>query len=506
MEGSLLLEVGVISRAFINLVSVIPVLGGVSGGKHELGGVAYQVGFQVDLTEQPNVILGKLRDGTYVQSQLPSQCRLLQSKSSLRALPISSSTTVSQPVPTPNSVTNSPLSLLLLEYSPDFIHVVTLKDALASSAGGLLGPVKDGNKGKTELEFFAQLSGRGHSAGALIHVSPGVTDVLGYTPKELLGRRIATLLLPDDEANKGLDEALAEDRVLHKAPTTTNDGQVKTTTVYGRLRTKSGDPVRVLMVFYRTRSAIDGQALSVSRAPLIAQIRLLDAATLTARKPGIAHPSTENVFAELEVARGSSWQYELQQLRFENMRLEQEVEALEAEVVEYQQKTRGKEQTWAGADAGTGDRRARNKRKFGDRRWVQDRLQRPPRLPPWDIYSDMSSELASTMGSSAGGFGGGMSTNDTIDGRSSNYSIALDHYAAVSAREHITTSYTTDDSALMPAPASEDLLGELVSIELAREAVAHRFHAGGCKKDEQSRTKEPSHSTYQYRYQSVQSV
>ena len=53
-------------NAFINLVTVIPIAGGVSGLPHEETDVVYHVGFQVDLTEQPNVILPKLRDGSYM--------------------------------------------------------------------------------------------------------------------------------------------------------------------------------------------------------------------------------------------------------------------------------------------------------------------------------------------------------------------------------------------------------------------------------------------------------
>lgn len=52
-------------QAFINLVSVIPVTGGLYNGPDEQDEVVYHVGFQVDLTEQPNAILERLRDGTY---------------------------------------------------------------------------------------------------------------------------------------------------------------------------------------------------------------------------------------------------------------------------------------------------------------------------------------------------------------------------------------------------------------------------------------------------------
>ena len=52
-------------QAFINLVTVIPLRGGVYDTPEEVDEVAYHIGFQVDLTEQPTRILDKLRDGSY---------------------------------------------------------------------------------------------------------------------------------------------------------------------------------------------------------------------------------------------------------------------------------------------------------------------------------------------------------------------------------------------------------------------------------------------------------
>ena len=52
-------------QAFINLVTVIPVRGGVHNMPEEADEIAYHIGFQVDLTEQPTWILDKLWDGGY---------------------------------------------------------------------------------------------------------------------------------------------------------------------------------------------------------------------------------------------------------------------------------------------------------------------------------------------------------------------------------------------------------------------------------------------------------
>jgi hypothetical protein len=51
---------------FVNLVTIIPVPGGVAGNFDEQGEIVFQIGFEVDLSVQPNAILEKLRVGSYV--------------------------------------------------------------------------------------------------------------------------------------------------------------------------------------------------------------------------------------------------------------------------------------------------------------------------------------------------------------------------------------------------------------------------------------------------------
>lgn len=192
--------------AFINLVTVIPILGGVSGLPHEEFDVVYHVGFQVDLTEQPNAILEKLRDGSYLvdyaahsRNQIlqppslgPSNVHLRDRKSQVipsvrisrdlkklladpafvKSIPVTSSTTV------PSSHTSSSvrpetdshssfnghsqlLHLMLLEALPDFIHVVSLK-------------------------------------GNFLYVAPSVRRVLGYEPDEMVGKSLSDYAHPED--------------------------------------------------------------------------------------------------------------------------------------------------------------------------------------------------------------------------------------------------------------------------------------------------------------------
>jgi hypothetical protein len=93
----------------------------------------------------------------------------------------------------------------------------------------------------------------------------------------------------------------------------------------------------------------DTEKLRVSPVPLIVQIKLVDASTAstlsaslssksasagTIPSSALVHPLDANIFEELETARGTSWQYELEKLKFANVRLEQEIERLEAMVAQ----------------------------------------------------------------------------------------------------------------------------------------------------------------------------
>ena len=180
--------------AFLNLVTIIPIPGGVAGDFDEQGDVVFQIGFQVDLSEQPNAILEKLRDGSYVvdyatpssqhhhqQSRpaLPRERkvnaispvvvskelkRLLVDPAFLRSLPVTTSTTLQSSASVSSiedpSITQL-LYFLLLEASPDFIHVVSLK-------------------------------------GSFLYVAPSVRRVLGYEPDEMVGTCISDYAHPED--------------------------------------------------------------------------------------------------------------------------------------------------------------------------------------------------------------------------------------------------------------------------------------------------------------------
>jgi len=65
-----------------------------------------------------------------------------------------------------------------------------------------------------------------------------------------------------------------------------------------------------------------------SLPPAVAPARLMYAVR-KAGAPPVPRAATEDVFKRLDPATGGSWQYELQQLRFANARLEEEIGELE---------------------------------------------------------------------------------------------------------------------------------------------------------------------------------
>ena len=200
--------------AFVNLVTVIPVRGGVHNTPEEADEVVYQIGFQVDLTEQPNAILQKLRDGSYmvnysreaaslsggskpdwrnnpsIASGVSKSLRaLLNSDDFLPSLPFSLSTTTLSIAPQESRNRNDaydgnkPLSLLLLESSPDFVLALSLK-------------------------------------GAFLYVSPSVRRVLGYEAEDLVGKSITDFCHDADKVPlvRELKESSAASSTTPSAP------------------------------------------------------------------------------------------------------------------------------------------------------------------------------------------------------------------------------------------------------------------------------------------------
>ncbi|KAI7862383.1 white collar one A [Spinellus fusiger] len=161
-------------QPFVNLITVIPLL-------DNNGEVAYYVGLQVDLVEQPNSILEKMKDGTYmvnyqqhatIPSQLPSNLLLDSMDNYFREIPTFNSSYIHSPEimelikdrSSSNDNEHHPQqewNKLLLEQSLDFIHVVSLK-------------------------------------GFFLYCSQASKALLEYEPHELLGRSLSSICHPSD--------------------------------------------------------------------------------------------------------------------------------------------------------------------------------------------------------------------------------------------------------------------------------------------------------------------
>ena len=182
---------------FMNLVSIIPLPGGIHNTSEEADQVAYHIGFQIDLSVQPDAILRKLEDGSYVTNNgnqnifqpsmgaptYPTRDRRLGSMISSSVIPVSKSlrilladdkfiksipfTPMSSTGPSQSIVKSIPseddqlLSFALLGSAPDFIHVLSLR-------------------------------------GSFLYVAPSVRRVLGYAAEDLVGKMISDYCHPAD--------------------------------------------------------------------------------------------------------------------------------------------------------------------------------------------------------------------------------------------------------------------------------------------------------------------
>jgi PAS domain S-box-containing protein len=150
-------------EAFINLVTVIPIA-------WDSDQIAYHVGFQVDLTEQPHAILQTMRDGSYIvnySSTVPmtpsvstkNQSRFVSREmKSIIASAFGGSTAYGS---SGEDQERLDLNMALLEHSPDVVHVLSLK-------------------------------------GSFLFVSPSVKRVLEYDQTDLLGKSISDICHPSD--------------------------------------------------------------------------------------------------------------------------------------------------------------------------------------------------------------------------------------------------------------------------------------------------------------------
>ncbi|KAF5345115.1 hypothetical protein D9756_011463 [Leucocoprinus leucothites] len=103
------------------------------------------------------------------------------------------------------------------------------------------------------------------------------------------------------------------------------------------MRHKNGSTVDVVFILYRPTndSSATKSIPGITPAPLIYQIRSRQSfKPLASSSASLVHSLNSDVFEELDTNRDSSWQYEIQQIRFANQRLEDEIAALTKQLEE----------------------------------------------------------------------------------------------------------------------------------------------------------------------------
>ena len=184
-----------------------------------------------------------------------------------------------------------------------------------------------------EKEVWGMLGGTGAETATFHSVGKGMENVLGWSEGDLLGKAVSVVI---DEAALAVVGAIIAGMRSYQRLGCGDAGRVKK--VRCALRRKDGDVADVWFVIYRADLEADERdtALSITPAALVYQIRLADAETVSCGELPVIQPSVD-MFDELAISRGSSWQYEMQQLRFTNQRLKDEYAALSAIEIAKQQ-------------------------------------------------------------------------------------------------------------------------------------------------------------------------
>ncbi|KAI0071862.1 hypothetical protein K474DRAFT_1712092 [Panus rudis PR-1116 ss-1] len=227
----------------------------------------------------------------------------------------------------------------------------------------------DGPEGIEEgREVWGLVSGDG-SHGTVLFVGSAVRHVLGWGAGELIGRPIldligtvnpAAIALTSLQQNQsthddGTDLEEERRRVKETLVQAVQDRRRDTREVICWMCKKDGSTVQVRLLFFhpskRTPASPSSSAStspSFSSYPLptsatrsqavVCHIRLLESVRSPyphespTSNPTFSHDDNEDVFEEIDASKSSSWQYELQQLKYTNQRLMEELLELEDEL------------------------------------------------------------------------------------------------------------------------------------------------------------------------------
>ncbi|KAI9255362.1 putative white-collar-1c protein [Helicostylum pulchrum] len=165
-------------QPFVNLVTVVPIFA-------ENGCIDYFVGLQVDLVEQPNSILDKMKDGTYLinyhysvnQPPIPTQGDNLL---------LGSMDEYFREVPSNNASKNANIINLLDSTQIDFENLFTSEQQIQKEWHKVLL--------NQTCDFIHVISLK----GIFMYVSDASVSMLEYDPTELLGSTLSSICHPSD--------------------------------------------------------------------------------------------------------------------------------------------------------------------------------------------------------------------------------------------------------------------------------------------------------------------
>jgi hypothetical protein len=199
--------------------------------------------------------------------------------------------------------------------------------------------------GLGEVEFWAKLS----FDGLIVHATHAAAGLLGMPADDVIGRSLYSLLATGDDgppASITGGDAASPAVIVARAIQAAQDGSTEDGAASVCVRLFGKMPVDAQIVFYATKhleTVLDDESQSdgassdstgtsnggVKPCTLLVQIKAIfpsPSSNPTHSRP-IVHTPTANIFEELETTRGTSWQYELHQLRLLNRRLKEDVAA-----------------------------------------------------------------------------------------------------------------------------------------------------------------------------------
>ncbi|KAL1922296.1 uncharacterized protein VTP21DRAFT_9835 [Calcarisporiella thermophila] len=410
-------------QPFMNLVSIIPIT-------WDSDEIAFFVGLQVDLVEQPNAILERMKDGTYsvnyqlidIPAYIPGSFftgadlgdDFFRDQTTNPALPASEEALklLGSPLPDDIETTKELWYKMLLGQSADFIHVLSLRgvflycspsvrevleyepeEIVGRSLSSLCHPsdivplmreLKDNSNhsngvnllyrimrkhsgymwlecygklymdpGKVKKCFalvarerpvFSLTRKKLQAAGGMVlnelwskltleglwmFTSSSSSQLLGFTPSELIGMSLYQLVRAD--------QATKLTRALNRA------SKGITEPIQHYIQTKKGQYIEVESVFYPGQVDANGnvlfllsqikevgsEAILSIHTPDFAEAMSVDSSSslVTSSPIEVEHQTKDNIFDELELVRSTSWQYEIHQLQVANKKLREQIES-----------------------------------------------------------------------------------------------------------------------------------------------------------------------------------